>query len=133
MSLVAIRSALETALAAMSPSLETAWENVPFSPSAAPYQAAYLMPNTPENIEYGPTFIQSGIFQVSLFYPLQVGASAAMARAELIRTAFARGSSFLNSGITVRIMRTPEVGAGTVDGDRFFIPVKIRFSAFISS
>ena len=132
--LVNIRAALETALSGMTPALATAWENVAFAPPASTvaYQKAYLMPATPDNIEYGATYIEQGIFQVTLAYPIQTGTNAAMARAELLRTAFKRGNSFTSSGVTVRIMRTPEVSAGTVEGDRFTLPVKCRFSAFIS-
>lgn len=133
MSLTKVRTALETALNGMSPALSTAWENTAFTPVAnTAYQRPTLMPATPSNPEYGSSYIEQGIFQISLFYPLQVGASAAAARAELLRSTFKRGNSFTSSGVTVTITRTPEVSAGTVDGDRWFLPVKIRFSAFIS-
>lgn len=133
MSLVLVRAALETALAAMSPALATAWENVPFTPPAAavPYQAAYLIPAAPDNAEFGSAHFEQGIFQVSLFYPLQAGSNAAAARAEMLRALFKRGASFTSSGVTVTVDRTPEVSQGTVDGDRWFLPVKIRVSAYI--
>ena len=45
MSLISIRSALEVALNAMTPSVSTAPENAPFTPVAGtPYQKLYLMP-----------------------------------------------------------------------------------------
>lgn len=133
MSIVKVRAALETALNSMSPALITAWENNPFTPPASnvPYQKSFVLSATPENLEYGSSYLENGIFQVTLMYPLQTGTAAVAARAELLRTIFNRGASFINSGVTVRITRTPEISAGTVEGDRFALPVKIRFSAFI--
>lgn len=135
MSLVLVRAALETALAAMSPAVATAWENVPFTPPAAsvPYQAAFLLPAPPNNDEYGSAHTEQALFQVSLFYPLQVGSAAAVARAELLRTTFRRGATFTSSGVKVVVTNTPEVSQGTVDGDRWFLPVKIRVSSYITS
>jgi hypothetical protein len=129
MSQILIRAALETALAAITPALATSWENVAFSPpaSSVPYQRAFLMFAEPDNSEFGSAHREQGVFQVSLMYPLQAGDGAVRARAELIRRTFYRGSSFTNGGVTVSVTHTPEIGAGTVDGDRWFVPVKSRF------
>ena len=134
MSSLLIHKALDIALNAMTPALATAWENVAFTVPviSTPYQKVNLLLATPENREFGSTYQEQGIYQISLFYPLQTGVSDALTRAELIRSTFLRGSSFTNSGVTVKITRTPEISAGTIEGDRWFIPVKIRFSAFIS-
>ena len=129
MSAVKIRAALQTALNAMTPSLATAWENVAFAPPVAttPYQKAFVLFAEPDNSEYGATYREQGIFQVSLMYPLQAGAGAAAARAELLRATFRRGASFSNGGETVIVTRTPEISNGLVDGDRWMQAVKIRF------
>ena len=134
MSIAAVRIALEVKLAAMTPALATAWENAPYFPIAGtPYQAAYLLPATPDNPTMGDTFYrEQGIFQVSLFYPLQTGPAAAAARAELIRTAFKRGTSMTSGTVTVRIARTPDIGQGRVEGDRWHLPIKIQFFAGIT-
>lgn len=133
MSVVKIRAALETALNAMSPAVSTAWENAAFVPVAGtPYQQVYILFATPDNIVYGSTHRELGYMQVRLMYPQAVGTSVVAARAELIRTTFYRGASFANGGVTTRIDKTPEIGAGSVDGDRYAIPVKIRFFANIT-
>ena len=133
MSIASVRTALEAKLNAMTPTLAIAWQNVGYTPvTGTPYQAAYLMPATPENPTVGDTFYrEQGIFQVSLFYPLLEGTGAVDARAELIRAAFPRGESMTSGGVTVRISRTPEVGQGRRDGDRWHVPVKIRWFAGI--
>lgn len=131
--IVNIRAALETALNAMSPSLATAWENASFLPVAGtPYQQVNVLFASPDNTTFGSAHREVGFMQVKLMYPLQVGTSVVAARAELIRTAFKRGNSFTSGGVTVRIEKTPEVSPGSVDGDRWAVPVKVRFFASIN-
>ena len=131
MSAVKIKSALEVALNAMT-ALSTNWENTAFIPVAGTaYQQVNILLAEPENIEYGRTHRELGYMQIKLMYPLQVGSVTAITRAELIRSTFYRGASFTASGVTVIIERTPEIGAGSVEGDRWAIPVKIRFFANI--
>lgn len=129
MSQANIRSALETALAGMSPAIATAYENVSFTPPApsTPYQKAFVMFAEPDNSEFGSGSRQQGVFQVSLMYPIQQGDATARARAAMLESVFKRGSSFVKSGITVTVTRTPHAGQGTVDGDRWHVPVKIQF------
>ena len=148
MSISSVRIALESKLSAMTPSLSTAWENVSFTPvTGTPYQRAYLMPATPANPTMGDGYYrEQGIFQVTLMYPLQAGPKTAADRAELIRAAFKRGTSITIDGIdnwydyffspfggitTTIVDRTPEIGQGRVDGDRWALPVKIRWYAGI--
>ncbi len=132
MSAVKIKAALETALNGMA-ALSTNWENAAFTPVAGtPYQQVNILFAEPDNAEYGRTYRELGYMQIRLMYPLQVGAVTAITRAELIRSTFYRGASFTASGVTVVIERTPEIGAGIVDGDRWALTVKIRFYANIS-
>jgi hypothetical protein len=133
MSALLVRAALEVALAAMTPSLATAWENTPYTPVAGtPYQQVTLLLAEPDNSQIGPSYTEQGYLQVSLAYPLNDGPAAAATRAELIRSTFYRGASFAASGVTVNIERTPEISPGRVDQDRYVIPVKIRFYAHIA-
>lgn len=133
MSLEAVRIALETKLSAMSPALSTAWENSPYTPTVGtPYQMVWLLPAEPDNPTMGDDFYREmGIFQITLMYPLQTGPAAAMARAELIRTAFKRGTSMTSGTVTVIVDKTPEIGVGRIDGDRWAVPVKVPWHADI--
>lgn len=134
MSIVSIRAALETKLNNMTPALATSWENLLYTPVVGTaYQAAYLLPAIPDNPTMGDSYYrEQGVFQVSLFYPLQAGAKVAADRAQLIRTAFKRGTSMTSGAVTVRIDKTPEIGQGRADGDRWHVPVKIRWFAGIT-
>ena len=129
MSQPTIRAALESALASLAPAIDTAWQNVSYTPvTGRPYQAAYLLPAEPDNRSLGDGSRQErGIFQVSLMYPPGQGTAAAGARAEMIKALFRRGASFTKGDVTVQIERTPEIADGREDGDRWIVPVKIRW------
>ncbi len=128
---MSVRGAFEVALAAMAPPLAIAWQNTAFSPPQppTPYQRAVLMFADPDNPEQGPGFRELGYLQVTLMYPLGTGPAAAEARAELIRQAFPKGHSLTHGAITLTINKTPAIGVGTPDGDRWALPVKIPFHA----
>jgi hypothetical protein len=114
----------------MAPALATAWQNAPFTPVVGtPYQRASLLLAEPDNQEKGASFQEQGFLQVDLCYPQSVGANTAEARAELLRTTFKRGTSLANG---ILISHTPEVKPAYNDGDRFVIPVRIRFHTYIS-
>lgn len=132
MSLLKIRSALETALSSMSPSIATAWENAKFTPvTGTPYQQVFLDADQPINPEMGAGYQQSGIMNISLRYPLQAGISDAQSRAELIQLLFYRGASFVSGAVVVNIIKTAHIGKGVVVEDRWLLPVRVFFNANI--
>lgn len=134
MTLLAVRAALETALGAMSPSIDTAWENTPYTPvQGTPYQRVYLLAAEPDNPEIGTMVTERGFMQVTLCYPLGEGPGAATTRAELIRSTFKRGDAFTASGITTQIERTPEIAPAMIEEDRYVLPVRVRFFAHHAS
>lgn len=129
MSISAIRSTLESALDGMTPAIQTAWQNVPFTPvTGTPYQRATLLLAEPDNREFGASFQEQGFLQVDLCYPQSVGSNAVEARAELLRTTFKRGTTIGSLMITA----TPEIKPAYNDGDRYVLPVRIRFHTYIS-
>ena len=129
MSIRNLRAALEVALNSISPSLATAFENVPFTPEqGTAYQRVNLLRAEPENPSIGASLTRSiGILQVTLCYPLGNGPQPAEDRAQAIVDAFARGASFTRGGVTVRITTTPTVGPAYVEADRYCVPVSIRY------
>lgn len=130
MSLLAVRRCLEEALEAMEGPIATAWENVPFTPvDGTPYQRVFLLAAEPDNPEMGRFTQERGFMQISLAYPLGEGPGAALARAELIRSTFKRGSTFAASGITTTIEKTPEISPALIEDDRYVVPVRVRFFA----
>lgn len=132
MTAAAIRAGLETALKAMTPPLDTAWENVDFEPTPGePYQKVNVLFARPDNPEVGRNYMQRGFMQVTLMYPIGKGPGAAQTRAEAIRSAFYRTRALTASGVTTTIEFTPEIMPGFRDGDRYAVPVRVPFFADI--
>lgn len=135
MSLQIVRRAIEKRLATLSPNISTAFENAPFTPVAAtPYQRLNLLPNTPDNsIQGAGSYFERGLFQITLAYPNGTGPAASEAQAQLIRAHFRRGTSMLESGVTVIVTDTPRVSPAMIDGDRYTTPISIPYQAQITT
>ena len=131
MSNVIIRALLEVRLNAITPTVATAFENVPFTPiNAVPWQRVNLLTAQTLNPTFGDNFRrETGIFQVMLYYPENAGASAAASRAELIRSQFSRGLSLTSGTLRVLIDRWPWVSQGTSDSSWYRLPVSIPYIA----
>lgn len=128
--LPSVRAALETSLAAITPALPTAYENVAYTPApGVAYQRAYLLAAAPDNTEIGPGYTERGFMQVSLFYPLGGGPAAAEARAELIRAKFPFASTHTAGGTRVLITQTPEIAPARTEDDAHMVVVRIRFES----
>ena len=135
MALVEIRTALETKLNSLTPTLSTAWESVPFTPVVGTaYQQVNLMIADTLNPTLGGTHYRiKGFMQVLLCYPPNAGAKTAATRADLLVNHFKRGTSLTSGGITVIIDKTPSIAPALIDGVLYKIPVSIYFSADIYS
>lgn len=133
MSIAKVRAALETRLGTLTPALSTAYENAAFTPVAGtPYQRVFLLPATPDNEVLGCDYYREiGIFQVSLYYPVNGGPGTAQARAQLLRTHFKRSTTMTSGGVTTTVSATPAIATAFVDGDRYVIPVSIPYRAEI--
>ena len=135
MSLTIIRAALENRLAALTPALATSYENAVFTPvNDVPYQRVSLLPANPDNSMAGSkTYLEVGIFQVTLCYPIKAGTAAASTKAEAVRTHFKRGTSLVESGLTVLITNTPRLSPAMVEGGRYCIAVSVTYQTQIST
>lgn len=135
MSVLAIRRALEDRLNAIVPSLPTAYENVEFSSvSGQPFQKAFLLPGNSESPTVGDALDlvhESGIFQVSLYYPLGKGMKLISERVEVIREAFPKGLTLTSGGVDVRILKRASVAPANRDGEWTVIPVSIPYFSHV--
>lgn len=134
MSLVLIAQALESRLAAFTPAIAIAYENLPFAPvTGTPYLKANLLPASPDNSEMGSkNYFERGILQITLLYPNNAGAGVARAKAVAIREWFKRGTTLTASGVNVTVTNDPAIAPGFNDGDRYVLPISINYQAHIS-
>lgn len=130
MSIQKIKIALETEVKTLSTGITIGWENVKFTPpvDGSPYMLVYMLPATPENPTMGDGFYREiGLMQLTLSYPVNGGSGKAYAKAQEIRELFKRGSSYSSGGYTVTIARTPTIGPGVVQGERFVLPIRVQY------
>lgn len=134
MTIQTIRAALESHLAAITPVMPVAYENVTFNPVVGvAYMRANLLPNTPDNRVMGAvTYFERGLFQATICAPAGTGPGAADKQAQAVRSQFKRGVSLTSSGLTVNVTDTPKQSPGYVDGDRWCVPVSIAWQCQIS-
>lgn len=135
MSIALIQAALEKRLLSMAPTIATAVENKAFGPvDGVPYQRLHHLLNTPLDMDLERSMVQErGIFQVSLFYPLDAGRLPAMTRAQAIRDHFKPVLYLTEGAVRVEINDTPKIGGGMPDGDRWHVPVSIPWISFTTS
>lgn len=133
MALVQIKKALEKHLAAMNPSLATAYESVSYTPvQGTPYQRVQVIPRRPENPTFGDSYYREvGELQIFLAYPSNKGTAEVLARAELVQQHFARGTTLTEGSLNIVIQRTPQIAGCNVVGDRIIAPVIIQYSVGI--
>jgi hypothetical protein len=112
--------------------MQTAYENLAFTPTPGiPYQRVHMMVNRPVDLGLSNDAREDrGIFQVSLFYPLNTGRVESQIRAAQIQGLFKPPLDLTEEGITVLIRNTPYVSSGAPDGDRWHVPVSIYWRTF---
>lgn len=125
----AMRGLLQSHLLTLGWSDQTAFEGRPFAPTAnTPYQEVTTAFNEPQPIALEGSDMHRGLFQVRLLYPISTaGIGPQTARAEAIKAAFPRNLKLSSGGQTVKVMRTPHITRGPVQGDRDVTIIRIRF------
>ena len=129
-----IKKAFEKKLATITPEIATAYEAVTFKPTTGvAYQRVQISPDAPTNTVMSSGFYrETGEFQVFLMYPPNQGTGAALARAQLIRDTFKRGTNLVESGLTILIFRTPTIAGAQVVGDRLVVPIIIKYTCDVN-
>lgn len=131
MSQLSIYNALNKHLFTLNPVLPTALENGTFEPQQGqPYQVVNLLPADTQTRDLREkTIIESGVYQISVYYPSGQGANAARARAEALREHYAPGVLTTEDGIKVEIRGKASVRPAMSMPGWFIVPVQIRFKA----
>lgn len=127
--MIEARQIIEKAILAISPKIDTAFENTAYKPtSGKPYQEFYFLPAKPDSILIDDTIAeQRGIFQITLRYPAGKGVKDALERAELYEKAFKVGAALENKVYIISPTGTDILG---VDGDRYSVVVSIYFKFY---
>ena len=124
-----IRQALEKAVLAVAPAIDTAFENTTFKPRAGePYQQLHFLPAKPEAAVIDDSISEVlGVFQITLRYPAGEGVKNVLERARLYEKAFKVGVKLENE---VFITAPTSVNILGIDGDRYGVAVSIYFKSY---
>lgn len=124
-----IRAALDVRLSTLAGGWHTVVEGEDYTPDVdTPYQEVYLLPRRTNN----PTLTErlrddGGVYQISLKFPRGTDTRTADLRAGEVVAHFPAGLVLVSGIIRVRIEGTPAIAAGMPSGDRWLVPVSIRY------
>lgn len=126
MSITTAQTAVRRRLAALTPSLPTAFEGIPFTAPTGMYQRLQFVISPPTDPTYGTYFHRENI-QVQIFVAdqLDVGTAGAFSRAQVLRDWFYKGLTLEESGVRMHVLRTPQIAGASVTSDRIIVPVLI--------
>lgn len=112
-------------------SLPEAWPNRPFTPVSTGYLRCNHLPNTTRQVELGDNGRNRhiGLFQVDVVWPQGTGSLVPMEVASAIIDRFARGTSFTQDTVTVRIIQPPSVAPALQEDPYIVFPVTIPYQA----
>jgi len=109
-----------------------AWPNVSFTPPAdGRYLRANELPSPTVGIDIATdgTNEYSGLFQVDVFGPLNVGSSVPQELAGAVVRHFKRGTRLDREGVRIDVMQA-SIGPALRDDPCWMVPVTVRYRAF---
>lgn len=131
MSVANIIKALEKSVVANTNStlIDSAFENSDFKPTLGKaYQDIRILFARPDNSTLGSShYKERGILKLILNYPNAQGKADSVTRIEEIRTAYKRGTTFVESTSNVIIDKTPEIGQGRNLDGQWVVPIIISW------
>lgn len=131
-----VRAGLEKKLAtwaaAQSPVLTVAWENMPFTPPAASYLRAFLLPIPTTSGTLDRLHRRfAGIMQVDLVMPINGGATPAETLLASLLTAFTPAMPVTEAGVVIYITEPASAASALSEPQRYFVPVSISYEAHV--
>ena len=124
-----IRQALETTLINLQPSVPTAIEGVDFDPPAGLYQRCQLLIRQPDDVVLGTQYYRENVdFQVFVVAPAGLGLGEGLDQAVRVRNAFPKGWYMQQGEVSLRGLRTPQIGSTMPADGKVVIPVTIRLT-----
>lgn len=131
-----VKRAAERHLSQISPAVPTAYEGVSFTPpSTGVHQLVQLVIKTPDDPVLGTGFHRENVeFQVFVVGNANKGTAEILARAELIREQFKKGTVLQEGTVRIHVLKTPRLaGVIPAEDSRIVCPVMIELTAEVYS
>ncbi len=131
---VSIETALFTRMAALvlSPAMPVAWPNVDFSPVLSGYLMVTHLANGARRAFIGSAghHQRLGILQVSVFAPLNKGASPATEIAGKVAEHFPCDLKLPSGDVSVRITKAPDIMQAMRNDSFWHVPVRVSYECW---
>lgn len=116
----------ERTLTALTPSVPIAYENVAFTPPDGMYLRCQFAIRRPDDPVFPAGYHRERIeFQVFVVDKLGSGTAGVITKAEQIRNAFKKSTTFSEAGTNIYVLTTPQISGTMVLSDRVVCPVLI--------
>jgi hypothetical protein len=127
----AYESRLATWAAARSPVLRVQYENVPFTPAQGEtFLKAYLLPAKTQSPDVqGALTTWAGVFQVSVYAPINNGSGAALGIADELAALFVTNARLTQAGLTVQQVTPCSIAPALQDATSYVVPVSFQYRA----
>ena len=124
-----LESQLKVVCDSLSPKLPVAFQNVSFTPKVGvPYAQCYILPAKTEDPSIGDKHSRkTGIFQVSLNFPVNEGSTKIEATKDSIENFFYRGRSFEKNGKWLNVDSTPSSTSASVQNGWYVMHISIDY------
>ena len=124
-----LESQLKVVCDSLSPKLLIAFQNVSFTPKVGvPYAQCYVLPAKTEDPSIGDKHSRkTGIFQVSLKFPVNEGSTKIEATKDSIENFFYRGRSFEKNGKWLNVDSTPSSTSASVQNGWYVMHISIDY------
>lgn len=134
MAIIEIKKAAERQLNSLAPTVPIAWEGVSFTPPAGLYERVQFTLQSPEDPVLGTGFHRERMtMQVFCLGVTNKGTAEVLARAELIRNHFKKGTVLVEGNVKIHVLTTPQIAGTSVVSDRVICPVLIELVAEVYS
>lgn len=124
-----LESQLKVVCDSLSPKLLIAFQNVSFTPKVGvPYAQCYVLPAKTEDPSIGDRHSRkTGVFQVSLCFPVNDGNAKIEAAKDSIENFFYRGRSFEKNGKWLNVDSTPSSTSASVQNGWYVMHISIDY------
>jgi hypothetical protein len=134
MAIIEIKKAAERHLNNLTPVVPIAWEGVSFTPPTGLYERVQFTIQPPEDPVFGTGFHRERVtMQVFCLGATNKGTSEIIARAELVRNHFKKGTVFVEGNVKIHVLATPQIAGTSTVSDKAICPVLIELVAEVYS
>lgn len=134
MAIIEIKKAAERHLNTLTPTVPIAWEGVSFTPPTGLYERVQFTIQPPEDPVLGTGFHRERMtMQVFCLGATNKGTAEVLARAELVRNHFKKGTVFVEGDVKIHVLSTPQIAGATTLSDKAICPVLIELVAEVYS